>query len=70
MKMESDKQIAGRDYENLVMRQENSLLKGAEQRALPPGSTLQNVPEMEARIAALEKEVYELKRQIEELKKR
>jgi len=42
------------------------LLKSGDQRALPPGASTQNAGDHEARIAALEKEVAELKQRLAE----
>lgn len=68
MQMENGKQntaaarrASERDYENLVLRLENAMLKSADQRALPPGSNPQNTPEPETRIAALERGSKRLK---------
>ena len=62
------RKTAESNYENLVLRLQLAL-KDMEQRALPPGSTSQNTPELEARVIAIENTLEELKRQIEELKK-
>lgn len=60
--MESDKQIAERDREILLLRLEASLKNDT--RALPSGSISQNTPEFQAQIDVLKKEFAELKAQL------
>ncbi len=69
MRLENDRQIAGRDYENLVLRLQLAM-KDNDQRALPPGSIPQNAPDLQAQIDALKQEVEELKTQFAEWKAR
>lgn len=58
-----------RDYENLVLRLENALLKNAEQRALPPGSAApQNeMAELRAKVEAQGKAIERLVQRVETL---
>ena len=65
---DADRRVAAEQRENLLLRLQMAL-KDNEQRALPSGSAPQNAPETEAQIAALEKDVQELKQQVEALKK-
>ena len=62
MQMESDKQIAERDREILLLRLDAALKNDT--RALPPGFSNQNTPELQAQIDALKAEFAELKAQL------
>lgn len=65
-RMEFDKQIADRDREILLLRLDAALRNDT--RALPPAPDVQMASaEYEARIAALEQEIAELKQRVETL---
>lgn len=65
--IESNQKITERDQRILFLQLE-SFLKENNPRALPPAPTPQYPPEIEARIAAIENAIEELKGQIKKLK--
>ena len=58
--IEAERRAAERDYENLALRLEITMRDNT-QRALPPGFSNQNTPEVQAQIDALKEEFAELK---------